>query len=85
MLLLSAIKQGLDKKMKLASEFGLDGVNLYYSIIDTELVSRAKDLNLEVLAWTVDDPSEAKRLIELGVTQITTNRPKWLKEELRKL
>ncbi|MBT3382140.1 MAG: glycerophosphodiester phosphodiesterase [Prolixibacteraceae bacterium] len=82
---LSAIKPGLKNKMKQAAEKGLDGINLRYSIVDKELVVAAKELNLEVLTWTVDDPVEAKRLTEIGVTGITTNRPKWLKEEMAKL
>jgi glycerophosphoryl diester phosphodiesterase len=44
----------------------------------------AKENKMEVLAWTVDDPAEAKRISQLGVTKITTNRPAWLKEELGK-
>jgi glycerophosphoryl diester phosphodiesterase len=82
---LSASKNGLYKKIVEAAENGLDGVNLHYSIIDEEVMKIAKENNLEVLAWTVDDPAEAKRLTELGVTKITTNRPDWLKEELGKL
>ena len=61
---------------------GLDGVNLSHGIIDEEIVALAKEHNLEVLAWTVDDPAEVKRLNDLGVTKITTNRPKWLKEQM---
>ena len=82
---LSSAKTGLKKKMEEAAEKGLAGVNLNHSIIDQEVVSDAKNLNLEVLTWTVDDPAEAKRLTELGVVGITTNRPKWLKEEMAKL
>lgn len=82
---LSSSKKGLSKKIREAAENGLDGVNLGYSVIDEEVVKIAKENNLEVLAWTVDDPVEAKRLTELGVTKITTNRPDWLKEEMLKL
>lgn len=82
---LSSSKSGLDKKIKQAAENGLAGVNLNYSVIDEEVVKLAKGNNLEVLTWTVDDPVEAKRLTEIGVTGITTNRPKWLKEEMGKL
>ena len=32
--------------------------------------------------WTVDDPVVARRLAEAGVDGITTNRPKWLREQL---
>jgi len=82
---LSSSKNGLHKKIAEAAENGLDGVNLNYSIIDEEVMKIAKENKLEVLAWTVDDPAEAKRLTGLGVTKITTNRPDWLKEELGKL
>ena len=82
---LSAIKPGLKKKIKQAEQNGLDGVNLRNTIIDEDVVALAKASNLEVLTWTVDDPVEAKRLTEIGVTGITTNRPKWLKDEMAKL
>lgn len=61
----------------------LEGVNLNNKIIDEETVKKAKDLGLEVLAWTVDDPQEAKRLVQLGVTAITTNRPDLIRESLQ--
>lgn len=80
---LSSLKPGLKKKMDQAAEEGLAGVNLKHSIIDEELVAHAKDKGLEMLSWTVDDPEVAKRLTEIGVTGITTNRPKWLKEEMK--
>lgn len=80
--LLSGAKQGLKKEMEHAAEKGLTGVNLKYSLIDAEIMAHAKALNLEVLAWTVDDPEEARRLININVTGLTTNRPKWLKEQM---
>ncbi|NQU55020.1 MAG: glycerophosphodiester phosphodiesterase [Bacteroidetes bacterium] len=82
---LSSSKSGLNKKMEEAAEKGLAGVNLKYSIIDEAVVAMAEENNLEVLTWTVDDANEAKRLTEIGVVGITTNRPKWLKEEMAKL
>lgn len=82
---LSASKTGLNKKIQQAAENGLAGVNLKYSIIDEGVVSMASEAGLEVLTWTVDDPKEAKRLTDVGVVGITTNRPKWLKDEMAKL
>ena len=82
---LSSSKQGLKRKMEEAAEAGLDGVNLNYKIIDEEVVQLAKVLNLEVLTWTVNDPEVAKKMTDLGVTAITTDRPKWLKEKIGKL
>jgi glycerophosphoryl diester phosphodiesterase len=82
---LSSSKQGLKKKMEEAAAAGLEGVNLNFNIIDEEVLQMANELKLEVLTWTVDDPEIAKRMTELGVKAITTNRPKWLKEEMEKL
>ncbi|MDX8338402.1 glycerophosphodiester phosphodiesterase family protein [Draconibacterium sp. IB214405] len=79
---LSSIKPGIKKKMEEAAAEGLTGVNLKNSIIDEEIVAQAKDLNLEVLSWTIDNPEEAQRHTDIGVTGITTNRPKWLKEQM---
>ena len=79
---LSSLKPGLKKKMEKAAVEGLTGVNLKHSIIDEEIIAQAKDLNLEVLSWTIDDPAEAQRLTNIGVSGITTNRPKWLKEQM---
>ncbi len=82
---LSSSKTGLAKKVKEAADAGLEGVNLQSKIIDEETMVVAKEHKMEVLAWTVDDPAEARRITQLGVTKITTNRPAWLKEELGKL
>jgi glycerophosphoryl diester phosphodiesterase len=82
---LSSSKSGLKNKMIEASKVGLEGVNLNYRIIDEEVMEMAKELNLEVLAWTVNDPEIAVKIIDLGVKAITTDRPKWLKEEIEKL
>jgi glycerophosphoryl diester phosphodiesterase len=82
---LSSSKSAVRKKITEVTAAGLDGINLDHSIIDDEIMSLAKENNLEVLSWTVDDPAEAQRLTALGVTGITTNRPKWLKDEMSKL
>ena len=79
---LSSVKIGLKNKMKQAAEKGLEGVNLNHKIIDEKVMQMAAENNLEVLTWTVNDPDEAKRLAEIGVKGITTNRPRWLKEQM---
>ncbi len=79
---LSASKRGLKSKMEGAAKAGLDGVNLRHSLIDEEVMALANELGLTVLSWTVDDPALAKRLTEMGVSAITTNRPQWLKEQM---
>lgn len=81
---LSSAKPEVKKRIPEIKTLGLEGVNLQYGIIDQELVTEAHNLGLEVLAWTVDDPNEVRRLIDLGVTKITTNRPGWMREEIGK-
>jgi glycerophosphoryl diester phosphodiesterase len=81
---LSGSKPEVKKKMDELVTAGLDGINLHHSIIDQEIVEKAASLNQEVLAWTVNDPDEARRLISLGVTKITTDRPQWLKQQVER-
>lgn len=79
---LSSARHEVRKRMKEILPAGLDGINLDYGIIDEEIVREAGALGFPVLAWTVNDPAEARRLNSLGVTHLTTDRPQWLKEQL---
>ena len=75
-------KEELMKKMQDISANKLDGIDLKYSIIDQEVMDQAKKRKLDVVAYTVNNPEEAKRLINLGVKAITTDRPDWLKSQV---
>ena len=65
-----------------ARDNGLDGLDVHYAGVTQELVDAAKAAGQKLYVWTVDDPEEALRLVELGVAGITTNRPGWLREQL---
>lgn len=39
------------------------------------MMKKARNLNMKVVPWTVDDKKEADRLKRLGVDAIITNRP----------
>lgn len=52
------------------------------TVITEELLSSAHSAGVPVLAWTIDDPDEMRRLIELGVDGIMTDRPDVLREVL---
>jgi glycerophosphoryl diester phosphodiesterase len=75
-------KAEVSDKIKACADNGLDGIDLYYKIIDVKTIEQAHRSGLEVLCWTVDDPADARQLIDLGVTGITTNRPAWLKSNV---
>lgn len=52
----------------------------FYRNLTPESLAEARQLGLMVSPWTVDSPDEMKRLIELKVDAITTNRPDLLKK-----
>lgn len=79
---LSANRKETLEKLDAVAAAGLDGVDLHFIVIDKVLMDRANALKLDVIAWTVDDPLQAKRLIDLGVSGITTNRSAWLRAQV---
>jgi len=66
-----------------AKNKGLDGLDVHYAGVTKEFVDAVKASGQKLYVWTVDDPEEANRLIKLGVAGITTNRPGWLREQLK--
>ena len=66
-----------------AKDNGLDGMDVHYVGVTKEFVDAAKASGQKLYVWTVDDPKEAIRLVDLGVAGITTNRPGWLREQLK--
>jgi len=62
---------------------GLDGLDVHYAGITKEFADAVKASGQKLYAWTVDEPEEAIRLIKLGVDGITTNRPQWLREQVK--
>lgn len=56
-----------------------DGWFPRYQNATNEMVSQARALGLRVAAWTVNDPAEMKRLIDLKLDAICTDRPDLLK------
>ncbi|NNE75422.1 MAG: glycerophosphodiester phosphodiesterase [Acidimicrobiales bacterium] len=51
-------------------------------IVDERFIATAHKRGLAVHVWTIDDPDEMARLIELGVDGIMTDRPSVLREVL---
>jgi len=89
---LSSLKQNKETKqwgpsaaeiVGIAKKIGADGVDVQSKPpLDAIFVKAVKDAGLEMYAWTIDDPDEARRLIEYGVDGITTNRSAWMREQL---
>lgn len=71
-----------DVIVKKAKDAGLNGLDLSYEGLEKSIVEKTKDAGMQMFAWTVDDPAEAKRLVDIGVIGITTNRPEFLRKAL---
>ncbi len=54
----------------------------HYSLVNTDYMSWAHENNLRVNVWTVDDPAEAQRLLDLGIHGLITNKPGFMREQL---
>lgn len=52
------------------------------TIVDEKFVARAHRRGLQVHVWTIDEPDEMHRLLDLGVDGLMTDRPQILKDVL---
>lgn len=71
------------KLVQTAKDHGLDGLDVHYAGVTEEFMQAVRASGQKLYVWTVDDPEEAARLVSLGVAGITTNRPEWLREQLK--
>lgn len=69
--------------VQIAKNKGLDGLDVHYAGITKEFTDAVKASRQKLYVWTVDNPDEAIRLVNLGVAGITTNRPEWLRKQLK--
>lgn len=72
------------KWINMAVDAGLDGLNFRYKGISQDYLEAVHSAGMKMFAWTVDDPEDAYRLIEIGIDGITSNRQAWLKEQLKR-
>lgn len=61
------------------------GVGVPHALVTREVVEMLHRQGTGVFAWTVDDPSEMRRLVETGVNGIVTKRPDQLRRVLEEL
>ena len=66
-----------------AKAANLNGLDLSFrGPLDAAAAKEIKAAGLKLYVWTVDGAEDARRLRDLGVDGITTNRPGWLREQL---
>ena len=65
---------------RMAQAIGCGTWSMFWRNLTPELVREAKGLGLIVLPWTVNDPADMSRLIDMGVDGIITDYPDRLRQ-----
>lgn len=79
---LAHFKMDIQRRIQKLLNGPLDGIDLNHNIVDEKIVSQFKNVGKETWCYTVNDPKIAHKMKRCGVSCITTDRPKWLKEEV---
>jgi glycerophosphoryl diester phosphodiesterase len=78
-----AWSSSIDEAIGKIKEAGLNGIGANdTALVDASAVQKIHAHGLKLNIWTVDRVNEAKKLIDLGVDGLITNRPGWLKAQL---
>lgn len=56
----------------------------FFADVDAAKLAEAKSLGLPVVVWTVNEPADIARMLELGVDGIISDRPDLVRVELQK-
>ncbi|WP_280154759.1 glycerophosphodiester phosphodiesterase [Piscinibacter sp. XHJ-5] len=56
----------------------------FFGDLDAAKVGEAHTLGLQVLAWTVNEPRQIARMLDLGVDGIVSDRPDLVREEMKR-
>jgi glycerophosphoryl diester phosphodiesterase len=74
---LSAIRHRFPGTLeKKGPKLGIDAVWAYHPIITPRLVEAARNIDVELIAWTVDDADRIRELLAMGVDGICSNDPR---------
>lgn len=65
----------LDKDIDIALEYGFEAIIINRKGITPEAVSKVTGADLEVGAWTVNNPETLEKFVNMGVQQIYTDYP----------
>jgi glycerophosphoryl diester phosphodiesterase len=56
----------------------------YYNDVDEPKLKEAHGLGLKVVVWTVNEPAQIARMLDLGVDGIISDRPDLVREEMKR-
>jgi glycerophosphoryl diester phosphodiesterase len=73
----------IDEAVSKTKAAGLDGININdTALLDDAAVQKVHAAGLKIYVWTIDQIRDAKRLLDLEVDGLITNRPGRLKAQL---
>lgn len=65
----------VEKIIETYKGYGISVININEKFLNPALLEAMEKAGIGISAWTVDDPERIRRLLELGVKNITTRRP----------
>ena len=77
-------EQCAQRIIKTLKEIGTNVVDVHYNAVDAEFLQILKDAGIRVMCWTVNNPADIQRMVDLGVESITTDRPDLVLEAQKK-
>lgn len=57
-------------------QLGVDSMWVYHQLVSARLAEATRAAEIELIAWTVDDLPQMRRLVEAGVTGLCSNDPR---------
>lgn len=71
---------GKPEKIEVALAGEWNAINIDFKRIDEQLVERAKAAGKSLGAWTVNEPADIQRMLDLGMDPIITDQPERVRE-----
>lgn len=61
--------------LETAQQMEAEGLNIHYKLCTEKLVNNAHEMGLKISVWTVNSRPHMKKMIRMGVDNITTRKP----------
>ncbi len=72
-----------DNPVKATHSIGIDHISPYWEEVTVELVNEAHSYGMKVIHWTVNNATDMKKLYDMGVDGMITDRPWVLRDFLK--
>ncbi len=77
-------RQCAERIIKTLKDINTNVVDVHFAAVDAEFLQILNDAGIRVMCWTVDDPADIRRMVDLGVESVTSDRPDLVLEAQKK-